>query len=164
MAGRGEAYYAGSAEYLAALEARAPAPAPAKPAGPAPTDWALLQCNTGQVGVLQLINAYRFHGFRAADLDPLGRLNQEPVPELDPANYGLTPRDLDLEFDTGSLAGPPRDTLRNIQTRLRRAYCGTLSAEYMHIRSTEQKRWLQARLESSEELEREFSGERRLWL
>jgi 2-oxoglutarate dehydrogenase E1 component len=165
MGGRGEAYFAGSAEYLAALEAgeQATAPPP-RPAGPAVTDWTLVQCNTGQVGVLQLINAYRFHGFRAADLDPLKRLGQEPLPELDPANYGLTPNDLDLEFDTGSLAGPPRDTLRNIQIRVRRAYCGTLSAEYMHIRSTEQKRWLQARLESSEELDREVSDERRHWL
>ncbi|NWG87792.1 MAG: 2-oxoglutarate dehydrogenase E1 component [Hydrogenophilaceae bacterium] len=160
------AYYAGSAEYLAALEAReqAPPPAAAKAAGPAVTDWALLQCNTGQVGVLQLINAFRFHGFRGADLDPLKRLGQEPVPELDPANYGLTPAALDLEFDTGSLAGPPRDTLRGILARLRQAYCGTLSAEYMHIRDTPQKRWLQARLEASEELEREFSAERRRWL
>ncbi|MBI5937130.1 MAG: 2-oxoglutarate dehydrogenase E1 component [Betaproteobacteria bacterium] len=165
MTGRGEAYYSGSAEYLAALEARERAPAvAAKPAaGPAVTDWALLQCNTGQVGVLQLINAYRFHGFRAADLDPLKRLNQDALPELDPANYGLTPADLELEFDTGSLAGPPRDSLRGILARLRRAYCGTLSAEYMHIRDTPQKRWLQARLES-DELEREVSDERRHWL
>ncbi len=162
---RGEAYYAGSAEYLAALEARAqtPAPPPAKPAGPAVGDLTRLQCNAGQVGVLQLINAYRFHGFRAADLDPLKRLNQDPLPELDPANYGLTAADLDLEFDTGSLAGPPRDTLRGILARLRKAYCGTLSAEYMHIRSTEQKRWLQARLEP-DALEQAFSEERRRWL
>ena len=115
------------------------------------SDLPLLKCEATQVGVLQLINAYRFHGFRAADLDPLHRQPPPHIPELDPANHGLTPADLNQEYETGSLAGVSnrngRDTLRNIIARVKKAYCGTLSAEYMHLCDTQKKRWLQKRLE-----------------
>lgn len=148
------ALFYGSAEYLAAFEAshpeQLPPPAPvrfAKKEAVEISDLPLLKCEATQVGVLQLINAYRFHGFRAADLDPLKRQPPPHIPELDPANHGLTPADLEQQYETGSLAGPPRDTLRNILARLKKAYCGTLSAEYMHLLDTQQKRWLQKRLE-----------------
>ena len=112
------------------------------PAGAAPPEAA-----SRQVAVLQLINAYRFLGHQQAELDPLGLQQREPVPELDPAYHGLTEADMDQVFSTGSLAGPPRATLREILQRLRAAYCGHVGAEYMHITDTRQKRWLQARLE-----------------
>ncbi len=146
--------YSGSLEYLDQLESAHPdlvgdtvPPRLPKREVLEVSDLPLLKCEAAQVAVLQLINAYRFHGFRVAALDPL-QLHEIPlIPELDPANHGLTPADLDQEFETGSLAGPPRDTLRNILDRLKEAYCGTFSAEYMHINDTRQKRWLQARLE-----------------
>ncbi|MBU1666291.1 MAG: 2-oxoglutarate dehydrogenase E1 component, partial [Gammaproteobacteria bacterium] len=152
------ALFSGSADYLAALESERPELLPQPSQGVATTrfpkkeaievsDLPLLKCEASQVGVLQLINAYRFRGFRVADLDPLKHLPQPPIPELDPANHGLTAADLDQEFDTGSLVGPARDTLRNIIARVRRTYCGTLAPEYMHLTSTTQKRWLQQRLE-----------------
>ena len=167
MAGPG-AYYSGSAEYLAALEEGQTFPIPGERIRPFPkqpqplvSDLSLLQCEARQVGVLQLINAYRFHGFRVADVDAL-RLHPVPqLPELDPATHGLNPADLDEEFETGSLVGPPRDTLRRILARLKSAYCGTLAAEYMHISDTRQKRWLQQRLEL--ETARP-DGARRRWL
>ena len=55
-----------------------------------------------EIGVIQMINAYRVRGHLIADLDPLG---SEPHfhPELDPETYGLTIWDLDREFLTGSL-------------------------------------------------------------
>nr|MCU0841311.1 thiamine pyrophosphate-dependent enzyme [Thiobacillaceae bacterium] len=149
------AFYSGSIEYLRHLsEAR-----PEQARGGPPPGWPrvealpdselpLLQCEARQVAVLQLINAYRYHGCRQANLDPIRHLTPPRVPELDPATHGLTADDLEASFETGSLAGPPRDTLRNILARLRNAYCGTLAAEYMHLSDTRQKRWLQQRLES----------------
>jgi 2-oxoglutarate dehydrogenase E1 component len=153
-----EAYFSGSAEYLAALEEgeavtsprtgpgvspRQPQPLPQ----PVTSDRSLPMCEARQVGVLQLINAYRFRGFRVADIDPLHLHPTPSLPELDPATHGLAPGDLDEEFETGSLVGPQRDTLRSILNRVKAAYCGTLTAEYMHISDTSQKRWLQQRLE-----------------
>ena len=100
-----------------------------------------------QIAVLQLINAYRFLGVRQADLDPLYRFTPVNVPELDPAHYGLTDEDANVLFETGSLCAPAQATLDEILAVVRRAYCGTLSAEYMYISDYPRKRWLQQRLE-----------------
>ena len=140
------AWYAGNAEYLVALEQGLPpvsvpnAEAPASDAGR----------DRRQRAVLQLIDAYRFHGFRIARIDPL-ELHPVPyLPELDPAQYQLDATDATEIFDTGSLVGPERDSLRNILACLRAAYCGSLGAEYMHCNDTARKRWLQQRLEEPE--------------
>lgn len=100
-----------------------------------------------QVGVLQLINAYRFLGNRNAHLDPLERHPLPPVPELNPAHHGLTDEDLNAEFETGSLVGPARTTLANILETLKTTYTGNIGVEYMHLTSTEQKRWIQKHFE-----------------
>jgi 2-oxoglutarate dehydrogenase E1 component len=102
-----------------------------------------------QVFVLQLINAHRFLGNRNALLDPLARHPLPVVPELDPAHYGLDESDMDAVFETGSLVGPPRTTLRDILSTLRATYCNTIGVEYMYLTSTEQKRWIQQRFEGA---------------
>jgi 2-oxoglutarate dehydrogenase E1 component len=102
-----------------------------------------------QVAVLQLINAYRFLGVRIAELDPLSRHIKPKVAELDPAHYGLTAGDMDTTFDTGSLVGGARLTLREILQLLRETYCGSIGAEYMYITDVAQKRWIQHKLESA---------------
>src|SRR6185436_2285650 len=100
-----------------------------------------------QVRVLQLINAYRFRGHQLANVDPLGLAPMPDIPELHLRYYGLTDLDLDTEFDTGSLVGPRRAKLRDILDLLKKVYCGSIGAEYMHITDTQEKRWLQSALE-----------------
>jgi 2-oxoglutarate dehydrogenase E1 component len=100
-----------------------------------------------QVAVLQLINAYRFRGHQQAILDPLGIQEQSPIAELDPGFHCLTEADMDTVFSTGSLVGTPQATLAEIVTILREAYCRHVGAEYMHISDTNQKRWIQRKLE-----------------
>ena len=100
-----------------------------------------------QVAVLQLINAYRFRGHQQAALDPLAIQEQTPIAELDPAFHCLTEADMDTVFSTGSLISAPQATLGEIVTILREAYCRHVGAEYMHITDTNQKRWIQRRLE-----------------
>ncbi len=101
-----------------------------------------------QVSVLQIINAYRFRGHQNADIDPLKLTPGMPLPDLLPSFHGLNDADMDAVFNTGSLAGAEQATLREIISQLRETYCGYVGAEYMHITSTSQKRWLQERLES----------------
>lgn len=102
-----------------------------------------------QVKVLQLINAFRFRGHQSANLDPLGLWKQEPVPDLDPAFHNLTKADFDETFNVGSFAiGSETMQLSELFDALKRIYCGSIGAEYMHITNTEEKRWLQQRLES----------------
>jgi 2-oxoglutarate dehydrogenase E1 component len=100
-----------------------------------------------QVVVLQLINAYRFLGLRAANLDPLNRYAKPVIVELDPVYYGLGEMDMGTTFDIGSLAGGARMTLRDILRLLRQTYCGSIGAEYMYLSDVEQKRWIENRLE-----------------
>ena len=102
-----------------------------------------------QVKVLQLINAYRFRGHQHANLDPLGLWKQESVPDLANEHHGLSKEDDNTEFNVGSLViGKETATLAEIRSSLEKIYCGSVGAEYMHIVSTEEKRWIQQRFES----------------
>ncbi|WP_350306891.1 2-oxoglutarate dehydrogenase E1 component [Photorhabdus viridis] len=102
-----------------------------------------------QVKVLQLINAFRFRGHQNASLDPLGLWKQDNVPDLDPAFHNLTEADFAETFNVGSFAiGKETMKLADLYEALKRTYCGSIGAEYMHITNTEEKRWIQQRLES----------------
>ncbi|ARU93414.1 2-oxoglutarate dehydrogenase E1 component [Tatumella citrea] len=105
--------------------------------------------NSRQVKVLQLINAFRFRGHQQANLDPLGLWKQEPVPDLDPAFHELTAEDFGETFNVGSFAiGKDTMKLADLYEALKQTYCGSIGAEYMHINNTEEKRWIQQRIES----------------
>jgi 2-oxoglutarate dehydrogenase E1 component len=139
--------YAGNAAYLEAFGDDAIAPWLAQPL---PGAAQAASSDAAQVGVLRLINAFRYMGVRNADLDPLRRFEPPHTPELDPAHYGLTDADLTREFETGSLFGVERTTLADILRRLRAAYCRHIGFEYMHITEVTRKRWLQERIESAQ--------------
>ena len=102
-----------------------------------------------QIRVLQLINAYRFRGHQYSTVDPLELEERVDIPELHLEHHGLSEADLDLTFDTGSLAGQEKRSLRDILEILTATYCGNIGAEYMHITETNEKRWIQNRLENS---------------
>ena len=116
--------------------------------------------NKKQASVLQLINAHRFRGHQQADLDPLQHYDRPKVPELDPDYYNFTEEDLGRVFNTGSLFAPDELTLAEIFYIVKSTYCRAIGAEYMHINETEQKRWIQRRLEETEGHHR-FSNDKR---
>ncbi len=102
-----------------------------------------------QVGVLQLINAYRFLGTRWANLDPLKRMPRPALPELEPAHYGLTDADLNSTFNSGSFKGVPEHApFGQIFDALKETYCSSIGVEYMYMNEIAEKRWLQDRLET----------------
>jgi 2-oxoglutarate dehydrogenase E1 component len=101
-----------------------------------------------QAGVLRLINYFRVRGHQAAKLDPLGLAPIASVPDIDPAFHGLGPEDMETVFNTGSLAaGQDRLPLKEIIRILKSVYTDTIGAEYMYLTETEEKRWIQRRLE-----------------
>ncbi|MGL5609021.1 MAG: 2-oxoglutarate dehydrogenase E1 subunit family protein, partial [Aeromonas veronii] len=109
------------------------------------------QVDAKQVRVLQLINAFRFRGHQNANLDPLGLWQRETVAELDPAFHNLQGADMEATFNVGSYAiGRETMVLSDLYASLKKTYCGSIGADYMHLTSTEEKRWLQQRLESIE--------------
>jgi len=117
-----------------------------------------------QASVLRLINAYRTRGHQTADLDPLKLRDRPPVSDLDPGFHGLNEADMDTEFNVGSLATPyTRMKLRDILALVRSVYVGTIGAEYMHIIRTEDKRWIQKRLEG-QQAHLDLSAEERRWI
>jgi 2-oxoglutarate dehydrogenase E1 component len=116
-----------------------------------------------QIRVLQLINAYRFRGHQHARTDPLRLDNPEPIPELELGYHQLSETDFNTVFQTGSLVGPEEATLEEILFALNRTYCETVGAEYMHIRETIEKRWIQQQLESVQS-HPGLSNEQRHWL
>jgi 2-oxoglutarate dehydrogenase E1 component len=100
-----------------------------------------------QSAVLTYISAVRYRGHRQASLDPLGLYQRPDVPDLEPSYHNLTEQDMDVMFHTGSLFTATEAPLREIKALLEDTYCGSIGAEFTHITSTEQKRWLQQRLE-----------------
>lgn len=114
-----------------------------------------------QVGVLQLIAAYRNRGHQKASLDPLHIAKREQVPDLDLAAHGLSRSDLDTVFQTGNLAiGKVETTLGEMVDAMEAIYCGSIGSEYMHIVDTKEKRWIQQRLEGARG-QFNFSGEQK---
>jgi 2-oxoglutarate dehydrogenase E1 component len=101
-----------------------------------------------QVGVLQLINAYRFIGDRWANLDPLKRQPRPDLPELDPAFYGLSSADSNTPFNAGSFKGVPEHApFGQILDALKETYCSSVGVEYMYMSELAEKRWIQEQLE-----------------
>lgn len=104
-----------------------------------------------QVKVLQLINAYRFRGHQHANLDPLGLWQQAHVRDLELKHHNLSESDFETMFSLGSYAvEAEKMMLGDLFKSLNRTYCSSIGSEYMHITDTEQKRWLQQRIESVE--------------
>ena len=104
-----------------------------------------------QVKVLQLINAFRFRGHQNANLDPLGLWQRDKVRDLQLSHHDLSENDFDKEYNVGSFAcGQESMKLGELYKALKTTYCGSIGSEYMHITSTDEKRWLQQRLESAQ--------------
>ena len=86
-----------------------------------------------QIGVLQLIAAYRNRGHQKAKLDPLGLAKREIVPDLDLAAHGFKQSDFDTVFNTGNLLiGKDEATLGEMVQTMEATYCASIGAEYMH--------------------------------
>ena len=102
-----------------------------------------------QVKVLQLISAHRDRGHQKADLDPLGIMIREPIPDLELSYHGLTDADLDTTFQCGMLyIGKQEATLKEIVSALEETYSRHVGVEVLHITDFNEKQWLQQRFES----------------
>ncbi|MEH6551120.1 MAG: 2-oxoglutarate dehydrogenase E1 component [Pseudomonadales bacterium] len=102
-----------------------------------------------QVRVIELIEAYRQRGHQKANLDPLGLWQREPVADLELQFQGLSGADLDTTFQAASLnISTDEATLGEIVEALEKTYCSTVGSEFMHIVNTQERVWIQNRMES----------------
>lgn len=113
-----------------------------------------------QTNVDSLIYAYRSLGHSLANLDPLGR-PRDDQPRLEIGNFDLTEADLEDTFQTGHLLKQQSMKLKDIIALLKRIYCGSIGVEYVHIQETEVRRWIQNRIEPSENTP-QFDNEKKI--
>nr|WP_240655725.1 2-oxoglutarate dehydrogenase E1 component [Paraburkholderia phosphatilytica] len=92
-----------------------------------------------------LIDAYREHGYRRAQLDPLALTAQPTLPELTLAHHGLDPQQ-ERAFDDAAL--PSAITVHDLERQLKRAYCGPIGLDCSGVRSDDRRHWMFARLEA----------------
>ena len=97
----------------------------------------------------QFVRNFRVRGHKIAAIDPLGSPRPTP-PELEPDHYHFTERELGLLTGCASLPYDEPLAVREIIDRLRHTYCRSIGAQYMHIDDVAVRRWLQRRMESTQ--------------
>lgn len=102
------------------------------------------------IRAVMLIRNFRIRGHLKAHLDPLGLDERGDHPELHPAAYGFSDTDMDRPIFIDGMLGLETATIREIMEILQRTYCSTIGVEYMHIYHSEQKQWIQERIEGRE--------------
>ncbi|MDB6125964.1 MAG: 2-oxoglutarate dehydrogenase, subunit [Pedosphaera sp.] len=102
-----------------------------------------------QERVNQLIRNYRVLGHMIARIDPLG-LPRPCPPELETTAFGFSEADLDRQISSQTLQYDGPLTVQQVIERLRNTYCQSIGVQYMHIDDLSVRRWLQRRMESTE--------------
>ena len=97
----------------------------------------------------QLMRSYRVRGHLVARVDPLDR-PLPPQPELDPSFYGFGEEDMDVLVSAQSFHGEQLASLGATVERMRNTYCRSIGVQFMHIDDLGIKRWLQERMEGTE--------------
>jgi len=99
--------------------------------------------------VYLLIRLYRVRGHRIAQVDPL-RLPQVAPPELEPEFFGFSEQDMQRPVSSETFQYDGELTLGSLLERLRNTYCRSIGVQYMHIDDLPVRRWLQRRMEATE--------------
>lgn len=99
--------------------------------------------------VYLLTRLYRVRGHRIAQVDPLG-LSKPVPPELTPEFFGFTEADMDLPVYSETFQYDGHLTLGKLLERLRNTYCRSIGVQYMHIDDLNIRRWLQRRMEATQ--------------
>ena len=101
-----------------------------------------------ELGVRNLIHAYRTRGHLKSDTNPVRPRRKHNV-LLELTDFGLTNEDLDVEYEyeVGHSLGLGKAKLKNIFEALKNVYLGPIGFEYMHIRNHEVIDWFKEQAE-----------------
>ncbi|KAI8577536.1 hypothetical protein K450DRAFT_282476 [Umbelopsis ramanniana AG] len=107
-------------------------------------------------GLLRFVQAYRTHGHRGANLDPLDIMQREEILALNPERYGLTDPHksynlagiLHVNQSKHDKSSKEEATFDTILHHLQSTYCGRIAYEFMHIPSASERRWWYYAVES----------------
>lgn len=101
--------------------------------------------------VINLINGYRMRGHLFTKTNPV-RQRRKYKPDMSLEVFGLSEKDLDTVFQAGTEIAMGPAKLRDIVAHLEMTYCNSIGAEYMFIRNPELLKWLETRMESSQNI------------
>lgn len=117
--------------------------------------------NFGKVlAAVQLADAIRAHGHLAADIYPLNDRPKDST-RLDPSSYGLTEADL-KEIPASLLMKNPNNLKNGLEVieHLKFFYTDKIAYEFAHIINSQERQWIQSKIESSS-MKLKFSSEER---
>ncbi len=106
--------------------------------------------NFGKVlAAVQLADAIRAHGHLAADIYPLNDRPKDST-RLDPSSYGLTEADL-KEVPASLLMKNPHNLKNGLEVieHLKSFYTDKIAYEFAHIINSQERQWIQSKIESS---------------
>ncbi|MGJ4784591.1 2-oxoglutarate dehydrogenase E1 component [Leptospira interrogans] len=99
-----------------------------------------------EMGIINLLNAYRRQGHLAAKLDPLG-IQKPNRTFIDSKLHNISPADIDTVVGSETLG---RVKLAEIVDLYEKVYCNTIGAEHFYLVNDEEREWLQKKMESPE--------------
>lgn len=99
--------------------------------------------------VEQLVRNYRVRGHYLAKIDPLGLPRFSPQ-ELSAEYFSFSEEEMNRRVHIHTFQHSGRLTLRGLTEKLANTYTRSIGVEYMHIDDIELRRWLQRRMEGTE--------------
>ena len=102
------------------------------------------------IKAIALIRAYRIRGHLIANLDPLGLMKRDYLYELHPNDHGFKSEDFNRKIYLNSYMDVGYASVNEIIAKLRKVYCSSIGAEYMHITNPTEKVWFRERMEKDE--------------
>ena len=100
-------------------------------------------------GAERIIMAYRMLGHLMAETDPLKLHERRRPSELSAEYFGLDEAALAQPVSVVSVDSVKPRPLREVIDILERVYCGSVACEHMHISASDERRWIEQRLEST---------------
>jgi 2-oxoglutarate dehydrogenase E1 component len=94
------------------------------------------------------VNAYRHFGYRVAKSNPLAPPPALNLPELQLKTYGLSEPTGETLLSIPEFKAGKSLPFKVIQESLRATYCGSIGSEFSHISDTQERVFLQTRLEA----------------
>ena len=102
------------------------------------------------IRAMLLVRLYRVRGHLVANLDPLGLSHRDVPEDLTLEWHGFGGQE-SKDVYVGGVFGFEWVKIGELYDILRRTYCGNVGLEYMHIADTEERRFLQDKLEKPED-------------
>lgn len=127
------------------------------PASPSSNGVAVPENVSKEFKVINLINGYRMRGHLFTKTNPVLE-RQTYTPDLSLEVFGLSENDMDTVFQAGAEIGVGPAKLKDIVGHLKKTYCESIGVEYRFIRNPNLLKWLEERMEKSQNIPR-FSKE-----